>query len=67
MEDLPLDRIAALVSEFAVKDLPLGRTLMMMMIAYMINVVREFVYKLGFEPQISRITFQRSTVEFVSW
>ena len=31
MEDLPLGRIAAFVSEFAVKDLPLSRTLMMMM------------------------------------
>ena len=31
MEDLPLSRIAALVPEFAVKDLTLGRTLMMMM------------------------------------
>ena len=31
MEGLPLGRIAALVPEFAVKDLPLGRTLMMMM------------------------------------
>ena len=31
MEDLPLGRIAALVPEFALKDLPLGRTLMMMM------------------------------------
>ena len=32
MEDLPSGRIAALVPEFefAVKDLPLGRTLMMM-------------------------------------
>ena len=30
MEDLPLCRIAALVPEFAVKDLPLDRTLMMM-------------------------------------
>ena len=30
MEDLPLGRIAALVPEFAVKDLPLGGTLMMM-------------------------------------
>ena len=30
MEDLRLGRIAALVPEFAVKDLPLGRTLMMM-------------------------------------
>ena len=30
MEDLPLGRIAALVPEFAVKDLHLGRTLMMM-------------------------------------
>ena len=29
MEELPLGRIAALVPEFAVKDLPLGRTLMM--------------------------------------
>ena len=31
MEDLPLGRIAALVPEFAVKELSLGRTLMMMM------------------------------------
>ena len=31
MEDLPLSRIAALVPEFAVKDLPLGRTLMINM------------------------------------
>ena len=28
MEDLPLGRIAALVPEFAARDLPLGRTLM---------------------------------------
>ena len=32
MEDLPLGRIAALVPGFAVKDLPLGRTLMMIII-----------------------------------
>ena len=32
MEDLPLGRIAALVPEFAVKDLPLGRTLLLMII-----------------------------------
>ena len=31
MKDLPLGTIAALVPEFVVKDLPLGRTLMMMM------------------------------------
>ena len=31
MENLPLDRIATLVPEFAVKDLTLDRTLMMMM------------------------------------
>ena len=36
MEDLPLGRIAALVPEFAVKDMPLGRTLMMMMMMIMI-------------------------------
>ena len=29
MEDLPLGRIAALMPEFIVKDLPLDRTLMM--------------------------------------
>ena len=29
MEDLPLCRIAAFMPEFAMKDLPLGRTLMM--------------------------------------
>ena len=33
MENLPLGRIAALVPEFPVKDLPLGRTKMMMMIS----------------------------------
>ena len=32
MEDLPLGRIAALVPEFAVKYLPLGRTPMMILI-----------------------------------
>ena len=32
MEDLPLGRIAALVLEFAVMDLPLGRTLMMVFV-----------------------------------
>ena len=35
MEDLPLGRIEALVPEFAVKDLPLGRTLMMMMMMHL--------------------------------
>ena len=34
MEDLPLGRIAALVSEFAVKDLLLGRTLMIYIYIY---------------------------------
>ena len=32
MEHMPMGRIAALVPEFAVKDLPLGRTLMMILI-----------------------------------
>ena len=39
MEDLNLGRIAALVPEFAVKDLPLGRTLMMMMIRTIFTIV----------------------------
>ena len=34
MEDLHLGRIAALVPEFAVKDLPLGRTLMIYIYIY---------------------------------
>ena len=33
MEDVPLGRIAALVPEFAVKDLPLVRTLIMMIVS----------------------------------
>ena len=37
MEDLQLGIIAALVPEFAVKDLPLGKTLMMMMMLMMIH------------------------------
>ena len=37
MEDLPLGGIAALVPEFEVKDLPLGRTLMMMIMMMMMN------------------------------
>ena len=45
MEDMPLGRIAAWVPEFAVMDLPLGRTLMMMMMireeyyAYSVNEI----------------------------
>ena len=39
MEDLSLCRIAALVPEFAGKDQPLGRTLMMMM-----NIFTAFIY-----------------------
>ena len=39
MEDLPLGRIAALVPESAVNDLPLGRTLMMIY-----NTVISFIF-----------------------
>ena len=40
MEDLRLGRIAALVPEFAVKDLPLGRTLMMIYNLYVGHVAQ---------------------------
>ena len=42
MEDLPLGRIAALVPEFAVKDLPLDRILMTYIdyIQYTQNILR---------------------------
>ena len=43
MEDLPLGRIAALVPEFAVKDLPLVRTLIMMMMYTMLHVSTRWV------------------------
>ena len=49
MEDLPLGRITALVPEFAVKDMPLGRTLMMMMILQNLMRMEHFeinIYKL---------------------
>ena len=39
MEDLPLGRIAALVPEFAVKDLPLGRTLGFIIIIIIIIII----------------------------
>ena len=38
MEDVPLGRIAALVPVFAVKDLPLGRTLMKMILRMVIGI-----------------------------
>ena len=49
MEDLPLDRIAALVPEFALKDQPLGRTLMMIYVyiyvyTYMMNNINIRAY-----------------------
>ena len=44
MEDLPLGRTAALVPELAVKDLPLGRTLMMMMMFIMDDIAIIILY-----------------------
>ena len=40
MEDLPVGRIAVLVPEFAVKDLPLGRTLMMIFYYRWITIIK---------------------------
>ena len=45
MEDLPLGRIAAFVPKFAVKDLPLGRTLMMVMMMMMMMMMMMELYK----------------------
>ena len=47
-EDLPLGRIAVLVPEFGVKDLPLGRTQMMMMICipYKYYVLLKIIHNL---------------------
>ena len=39
MEDLPLGRIAVFVPELAVKDLPLGITLVVMMILPILDIV----------------------------
>ena len=38
MEDLSLGRIAALVPKFTVKDLPLGRTLLLLLMMMIINL-----------------------------
>ena len=38
MEDMPSGRIAALVPKFALKELPLGRTLMMMMMISLLGL-----------------------------
>ena len=53
MEDLPLGRIAALVPEFAVKDLPLGRTLMtMMMISKFLPLSSSSSPNIGLTPPL---------------
>ena len=50
MEDLPLGRIAALVPEFAVKDLPIGRTLMTIL------VKEELYYHYGIQRLITTLS-----------
>ena len=47
MEDLPLGRIAALVPKFAVKDLPLGRTLMIMIFDITFKVCSDTKVRVG--------------------
>ena len=54
MEDLPLGRISALVPEFAVKDLPLGRTLM---IAILLTPNFVEVHPAIFEFQVSVVNY----------
>ena len=41
MEDLSVGRIAALVPEFVVKDLPLGRTLMLLLLMMIMTALSE--------------------------
>ena len=57
MENLPLGRIAALVPEFAVKDLPLGRTLMMMILKFKNGSDRKkiIIYRLFFSKMLLTI------------
>ena len=64
MEDLPLGRIAALVPEFAVKDLPLGRTLMM--IHKQILALGTVVDALCPSPLVDSIRGSMDQVEFQS-
>ena len=63
MEDLPLGRIAALVPEFAVKDLPLGRTLMMMMMMIHLYLC---LFTLHGELHCSLLLLQYSTGDVTS-
>ena len=48
MEDLPLGRIAGLMPEFAVKDLPLGRTLIYIYIGIfdLVKTLMELIFNL---------------------
>ena len=62
MEDLSLGRIAALVPEFAVKDLPLGRTLVMMMILTMNYLYRYKQYDVNKTKQ--ETPFSEQTIKF---
>ena len=68
MEDLPLGRIAALVPEFAVKDLPLGRTLIVMMLIFMILNHYYLVFIINCVKYVRRVPksydIERSTIHF---
>ena len=60
MEDLPLCRIAVLVPEFAVKDLPLGRTLMMMNVKksqFSLFLATGFIYRFILIQMLFAISF----------
>ena len=76
MEDLPLRIIAALVPEFAVKDLPLGRTLMTMMLEYQRRVqfkwivcsifINENIFVVKLELNSRTLVFGKLTLVFES-
>ena len=56
MEDLPESRITDLVPEFAVKDLPLGRALMVVMM-YFITTLLRVIFEMAKEFPVSCLIF----------
>ena len=57
MEDLPLGKIAALVPEFVEKDLPLGRTLMMLMMMMMMMMMMMYIKIQFSSPSVNELMF----------
>ena len=67
MEDLPLGRISAFVPEFAVKDLPLGRTLKTMILILLLLYYTFLVFKKYTNVYLIKFVRVYLRYEYILW